>query len=405
VPAEAEFGERLASLHSVSVEIAALRDLAEVQERALEHGLRLTRSAFAFMGLLGASPRVMDVVAIKGFETASKEFYGQFHLMAVRSSVVGVVIQEQRPYIANDVERDPHRVGQPPGHPPIHRFLGVPLRVGQRLIGMMGVANKEAGYAADDQILLSTLGNQVAVAIDNARLYEEQRAMIATLEQLHERLGDVQREQLLAQERGRIARVLHDRVQQEVFTIGLRLNAVLDEEALSASVVHRLREIRQVTVQAADDVRQSVFDLAGSRRGEGDLAGDVRALLLEAERASGLQAHLVVSGLPERAVEHLRDIAVSVVREALTNVVKHARARRVLVSLRYEQDRVDLVVQDDGAGAPEAILRDYPSSYLHFGLRNMYETVVGRGGSFEVSNGEEGGLTLRASLPVGARSG
>ncbi|MGA9113287.1 MAG: GAF domain-containing protein [Candidatus Dormiibacterota bacterium] len=405
MPTGADFGDQLAALHSVSVEIAALHDLAEVHERALEHGLRLTHSAFAFTGLLVESPRVMEVAAVKGFDPGSQGFYDQFHRMAVRSSVVGVVIREERPYISNDVERDPHAVGQPPGHPQIHRFLGVPLQVGERLIGMMGVANKEAGYGSDDQILLSTLANQVAVAIDNARLYGQQRDMISALEQLHTRLGDDQRAQLLASERDRIARGLHDRVDQEIFTIGLRLNALLEDEPLPAPLAERLREIRRVAVQASDEVRQAIFDLAASHGGERDLASALRSLLREVERNSGLQAHLVVSGSPEAAVEQVRDVAVTVVREALTNVVKHARARMVLVSIRHGQSHVDLVIQDDGVGAPEPVLRDYPGSYLHFGLRNMRETVVGLGGSFEVSNGEEGGLTVRASLPLGARNG
>ncbi len=72
-------------------------------------------------------------------------------------------------------------VGQPPGHPPVHAFLGVPLRVGATLIGVLGVANKPGGYGSDDERLLSTFANQVATAIDNGRLYEVQREMIKGL--------------------------------------------------------------------------------------------------------------------------------------------------------------------------------------------------------------------------------
>ena len=186
--------------------------------------------------------------------------------------------------------------------------------------------------------------------------------MISALEQLHTRLGDDQRAQLLASERDRIARGLHDRVDQEIFTIGLRLNALLEDEPLPAPLAERLREIRRVAVQASDEVRQAIFDLAASHGGERDLASALRSLLREVERNSGLQAHLVVSGSPEAAVEQVRDVAVTVVREALTNVVKHARARMVLVSIRHGQSHVDLVIQDDGVGAPEPYSATTPAA-------------------------------------------
>ena len=96
--------EQLASLHSISVEIAGLHELSEIHDRALEYCLQLTDSEFAFTGLLRdtnvgvvatgqieVSDHVMDVAAIKGFD-ASPGFYELFHLMALRSSVVGVAI-------------------------------------------------------------------------------------------------------------------------------------------------------------------------------------------------------------------------------------------------------------------------------------------------------------------------
>jgi GAF domain-containing protein len=141
----------------------------------------------------------MEVAAIKGFEP-SPSFYQIFHLMALRPSVVGVAIREDRSYITNDVPGDRRSVGQPQGHPPIRRFLGVPLRLRGEVIGMIGVANKPGGYGPEDERLLSTFAAQVAVAVDNARLYESQRRMIAELQELHQRLTEAERAQLLGRE-------------------------------------------------------------------------------------------------------------------------------------------------------------------------------------------------------------
>lgn len=199
------FSDQLESLYGISVQIAALRDLSEIYDLALTYCLALTKSEMGFIDLLTEDRVDMDVVAVKGFAPPDPKFYERFKRMPVRPSVFGRVITEDRPNISNDVENDPGRVGQPPGHPSVQRFLGVPLRVGENVIGMIGVANREKGYGPEDERLLSTFANQVAVAIDNAMLHQHQQEMIARLQQLHHHLTDAEREQLVALERERNA--------------------------------------------------------------------------------------------------------------------------------------------------------------------------------------------------------
>ncbi|HEY2702997.1 MAG TPA: GAF domain-containing protein [Candidatus Dormibacteraeota bacterium] len=396
--------EQLESLHSISLEIAALRELSEVQDRALGYCLELTESEFGFIGLLTEQRDHLDVAAIKGFAPSDPRFYERFRLIPVRPSVFGVTITEERSHISNDVVSDPFHVGQPRGHPPTGTFLGVPLRVGTTVIGMIGVANKAGGYVADDERLLSTFANQVAVAIDNARLYERQRVMIEGLEQLHRRLGEAERTQVLAQERDRIAAGLHDHIEQGIFTIGLQLSSLLEGE-VEPAMAARLHDIRQLAGRTSESVREVIFALARPGLTSADLTTSVRRLLRETSQAHELETDLVVSGDPTTAVATVAPTLLAVLREALANVARHAHARMVLVSLRYAPDRVDVVIQDDGAGAPELVLHSYRQSHLHFGLRHMREQIVERGGSFHVSNGEESGLSVRVSLPLREQAG
>ena len=192
------FRDQLESLYGISVQIASLRDLSEVYDLALTFCLALTQSEMGFVDLLNEDHIDMDIVAVKGFAPSDPKFYERFRRMPVRPSIFGVVVTEGRPNISNDVEHDPARVGQPPGHPPVRTFLGVPLRLGREVIGMIGVANKQKGYGPEDQRLLSTFANQVAVAIDNAGLYQHQQQMIARLQQLHAHLTQAERDQLVA---------------------------------------------------------------------------------------------------------------------------------------------------------------------------------------------------------------
>ena len=199
------FRDQLESLYAISVQIASLRSLPEIYDLALTYCLALTDSKMGFIDLLNEDRIDMDVVAVKGFAPPDPRFFERFKRMPVRPSVFGIVMTEGRPNISNDVENDPGRVGTPPGHPRVRTFLGVPLRVGGDLIGMVGVANKESGYGPADERLLSTFANQVAVAIDNAMLHEHQQEMIARLQQLHVHLSQAEREQLIALERERTA--------------------------------------------------------------------------------------------------------------------------------------------------------------------------------------------------------
>ena len=168
-----------------------MRDVTEVEQKALDYCLELTSSKFGFIGLLNEARDAMVVAAIKGFVPNAPDFYEKYRFMSVRPSVFGITLVEERPYISNDVSHDPLSVGQPPGHPPVETFLGVPLRVASTLIGLIGVANKPEGYDGDDERLLSTFANQVAVALDNARLYQQQRKMIQQLISLVELATEV----------------------------------------------------------------------------------------------------------------------------------------------------------------------------------------------------------------------
>jgi signal transduction histidine kinase len=397
----AAFRQQLESLYSISIEISRLHEMPPVLDRALGYCLELTQSAFGFIGLLSGDQQ-MDVAAIKGFEPLDPHFYENFRLIPVRPSVFGVVITNRHSKISNDVLRDPDRVGQPRGHPPVRTFMGVPLQVGERVIGMIGVANKLGGYTADEERLLSTFANQVAVAIDNARLYEDQQRMIGELEELHRNLSEAEREKVLRDERERIAAELHDRIEQAIFTLGLKVNAILEREPLTEPIASDLGEVRLLAVHTSEAVREAIFALSLPRPAAKGLLSDLRRLVRDAAKSEELEADLVVSGNPLRLSAESEQTLYVLAREALANVVRHAQARRVLVSLRYSDNHVDLVIQDDGAGASEQILNHYQESGTHFGMKRSRRQVEELGGTFEVHNGEESGLAIRVRIPVQA---
>lgn len=373
--------------------------LAEVLERSLGYGLELTGSEFGFVGLLNDSTE-MEVAAIKGFEPPDPTFYQRFRRIPIRPSLFSSVVKEGRPAISNDVLRDPHRVGQPPGHPVVRTYLGVPLKVGEEVIGMIGVANKAAGYTTVDELLLSTFASHAAAAIENARLYETQREMITRLEQLHRDLDQAERERVQHEERARIARDLHDRIQQAIFTMGLALSTILEKNDLPPGTGDRVRDVRRLAAQTADEVKAVIFALSTSRSGSGGIEDSLRRLLTDAGRRHSLDTDLVITGPAVRLDVRLEELLCGVTQEALVNIARHANARMVLVGLHTTSDSLDLVIQDDGDGAPELLLQHFAEGATHVGLKSMKQQVEAVGGTFSAVNSDERGFTVRVRVPV-----
>lgn len=396
--------DELDSLYAMSIEIAGLRKLDQVMDRALDYCLQLTASEFGFVGLID-DPKFLDVAAIKGFVPDHPEFWERFRRIPIRRTIFGIVVIEGHPNLSNDVAHDELHVGAPQNHPPVRTFLGVPLTVRDRTIGMIGVANRSDGYHIGHERLMSTFANQVAVAIANARLYEEQQEMIATLKSLHARLDQAEIQSMIDQERTRIAEELHDRVAQIMFGIGIAASWCV-EHVSHDDLSDQLERIRDLAARGGEEIRRSVYDLANTPSTAGSLVDEIRETVQAINGASAVQIDVVVHGKPRRLPQRIEETLQRVVIEALTNVQRHSDADLAVVSFSYEPQRTLLVIQDSGHGINASILSDYHFDHKHFGLRGIERRVAEVGGQLDLQNGDEGGFVIRVSVPTPAnRSG
>jgi signal transduction histidine kinase len=270
---------------------------------------------------------------------------------------------------------------------------------------MLGVANRQGGYDRQQERLLSVFANQVAVAIRNARLYEEQRDMIARLQRLRGQVEAAERDRLLDGERQRIARELHDRVEQTFFSIGLAAQSALavEDETAHGDPYQQwaaLEAIRGLSALGNEQMREAIFALSRADVQDRGLERTLWTVVRDFRERTGLEADLVLVGQERLLPPETAEVLLAVVREALVNVEQHARATSVVVTLRRSRGGVTLAVQDDGIGAPALLLRSIGSSFTHFGLRGMQERIRKVGGSFTARNGEDGGLVVRVRVPV-----
>ena len=252
--------------------------------------------------------------------------------------------------------------------------LALPLRSGERWVGALTVHWAAGEAPALDLPSIAGFGEQLALALDVADA-EADRARLAVLE-----------------DRERIARDLHDMVIQRLFAIGLDVQGAA-QGAVRPEVARRLESAVDDLDETIKDVRTTIFRLNARDGGAGaGLRNRIDAEVVGARQALGFLPRLRTDGVTATVPDDVVDDAVAVVREALANVARHARAQDVVVRVEVGASLV-VEVQDDGIGIPADVDR-------RSGLANIEGRAARRGGAVLVQALPEGGTHLRWTVPL-----
>ncbi len=209
-------------------------------------------------------------------------------------------------------------------------------------------------------------------------------------------INEVERAQIIAADRERISRELHDGVIQSIYAAGLMLEGAKYE--MNRHPDQAMAHLDQVT-RALDatirDIRRYIFDLRGEVSGE-ELVPSLRRLLQEFEANTYLRTSLKVIGEPLGPLQRERQQHLyQIVREALSNVARHAHANGVALTIIYSDEGVDLHVADDGVGMDRIPL------HKGYGLRNIRERVRLLDGTMKIESAPGKGVTLHIGVPYG----
>lgn len=417
-----EHDERLQALYHLAVELSALRSLDSVLNTALEHCLQLTGSQFGFVGLNTADGQAMDVAAIQGFYP-SEQFYQHNHLFPLRPNLFARAVLENRPVRTDDAMLDPQRIGQPKGHPPVRAFLGVPLRIRDKPIGMIGLANRPEPYLDDHEQLLMTYAAQVAIVIRNAQLYEQ---LTTANEELERKVADrtqqleeakealaqkaTQLQQLLSEtvdvqelERQRIAQDMHDGTNQ--LLIGAMLELKSARERLKTGNLDladdSLQTVQEILHQVEAETKRVIYDLRPPTLDALGLAPALRRYAERFERYSGIPCAVEVLGKPDRFQPRTEIGVYRLMQEALQNISSHSQATRADVILVFAPRTLKITVIDDGIGFELDTVEQNNGG--HLGLLGMRERAESLGGKFVIQSQLELGTRVEMVVPVDGR--
>jgi signal transduction histidine kinase len=300
-----------------------------------------------------------------------------------------VLLTQGKPERLADIRDDPRFEGWPRAHPDMSHFLGVPVRDGEAVLGIIFAANKvpaaaaSRGFTERDEEILSLFAAHAAIALTNARLYEHSRELS------------------VLQERARLARDLHDAVTQKLFSIRAhaRAAAVLaGRDPVDAGRVQaEIEVVGTLGAEAHAELRAVIDGLAPPDLAAAGLAESMRGYAVLAGRAHGVRVAFAAAELPALTAA-VQAALYRVGQEALHNALRHAGATAIRIGLSRTPRRVVLEVADDGHGFDPEL----PSAGL--GLASMRERAATAGGLLTVRSRRSGTL-VRMTVPVPAARG
>lgn len=275
-------------------------------------------------------------------------------------------------------------------------YLGVPLVAKGGVQGVLDLFSQAPTEFIDEHVILfTTLGQQVGVAIQNARLFEQIWSGRRRLQMLSQELLEVQEA-----ERHHISRELHDEVGQALTAVKVNLQAAMRMSGTS-SINPYLQESIAAVERTLDQVRNLSLDLRPSMLDDLGVVAAVRWYLDRQAHRAGFKAHFKAEMPKLRVPADLETTCFRIVQEAITNAVRHAQAQNVWVTVQQcNADELELIIQDDGVGFDVKAVMQRGAGDLSLGVLGMHERAELIGGRLEIQSDQARGTEIRGVFPL-----
>jgi len=349
-------------------------DLDAVLRHVVDEARAMTNARYAALGVLDTEKEGLSDFLTSGLDAGAERAIGD---RPTGKGVLGLLIAEPQVVRIPRLLDHEASVGLPPNHPPMTSFLGVPIQVRGEIYGILYLTDKQGWeeFTVDDESLVGALAVAAGIAIESARLHE----LVA--------------ESAVFAERDRMARDLHDTVIQRLFGVGLSLQGLVSggtETDRSARLSAAIDDIDD-TIR---EIRTTIYGLTMTDVHRGARAA-VLGLADELRPSVGVPVRIGFEGAVDAAMTtSVLEQLLPTLREAVTNVGKHADASRVDVMVDVRRGRCLLEVSDDGRGF------DPDVTVTGFGLANLRRRAEKLHGTCTVECPASGGTILRWTVPM-----
>ncbi len=388
----------LLALSRVSAALSGLWDLDAILKVALDNVLKIMNGTIGGILLLNEQTQTLSYRVHQGLS----DKYIKEIKTNMGEGITGQVAESGKAILLEDISADP-RTSYPElvSTEGLKAFISVPLRSKDKVLGVINIASRTPrSFTTNDMHLLHSIGDQLGVAIDQARLYER-------LRRARERLRRLARQNLAAEEeeRRRIARELHDETSQSLSGLALQLQALLDMAEMAGNLdenfVSTLKKVQALTVQVHNEVSRLIADLRPALL---DTLGLVPAVRQHAEtrlHPSNIEVTVEVKGKERRLLSEVEAALFRFIQGAVGNIAQHSKAKNATIILEYRDNELFLSINDDGQGFNVSEITDIDESGRGRGLFSMRERIGYLGGTSGMESRLGAGTTVWARVPIG----
>jgi signal transduction histidine kinase len=350
-------------------------ELSVLLRHFIEEACSMTAARYGALGVLDEDHAALSQFLTVGLEPDEEQRIGA---RPTGRGVLGVLINDPHPLRLTDIGSHDESFGFPANHPPMTSFLGVPIKVRGEVYGNLYLTDKVgwSEFTRDDEALVEALALAAGIAIENTRL--------------NQRVQEV----AVYEDRDRVARDLHDTVIQRLFAVTLSLQSMAGTAEV-AGMSDRLKEAVSNLDATIRQVRSTIYELGSAGIDQG-FRSTFLALIRDLNSVVGFEVRTSLDGPLEAAVTNeLAEHLLAAVREALTNIGRHAQASEASVNLSIKGGLCILQVRDNGRGVGERAAGEGG-----LGLGNLRRRAEKLHGQLVVENLDTGGTLLTWQVPI-----
>jgi signal transduction histidine kinase len=352
--------------------VAGQVDLAALLRATVATAMELTGARYGALGVIGDHGGLSEFV----HRGIAPDVVVEIGDPPKGHGVLGTITRLGQTVRLDDIADHPDSVGFPENHPPMQAFLGVPVRAGETVFGNLYLTEKDGGFSPSDETLVEFLAVTAGAAVSTLRLQERLRRVA------------------LQEDRERIARDLHDSLIQDLFAVGLSLQSSLSQlESDPETVRDRIDSAVDQLDSAIGSLRRFIFDLRPPRWARRDLEADIRLLVADLSRPHRVGVEVDIDPATAAVDAETTGHLIAIVREALSNALRHANARQIAIRIWAEPDRIVAAVEDDGEGFDSTAVEG------GLGLSNISRRAAEAGGRHTIESTPGSGTTVRIEVP------
>jgi len=389
-----QVAQRLAALSDVASTVSRSLDLDLTLNTALDKVMALVRAEIGGILLYHERTETLYYRVYRGLPEYDVRKMGRLKL---GQGIAGKAAELRETVYSLDITSDNANIEVLPSIEEFGAFLCIPLVARDRLLGVMSVATEdEDGFSPEAISLVTSVSDQIAVAIENAQLYEALQRKEKARGELLRKIMSVQEE-----ERKRIARELHDEVSQSLTGSAFTAEAVLSRLPPGAEEIRvSLEEIRDLAIRTLDEIHRVVYQLRPSLLDDLGLVAAVQWLADHYLEDAGIKVLFETVG-PERALSAEAETTLfRIAQEAITNIVRHAAAESVSITVEFRDNSVAVNIEDDGSGFIVEEVTSASSNYRGLGLLGMKERAELLDGKLKIAAQPGRGTKVYAEVPA-----